>query len=79
MLLSFLGVPFGTVARRLTVDAVRILMYHRFAARDSGRALGSHEFEQQLSYVRRHCSLLHLSELAARLKSGAELPPRPAV
>lgn len=56
------------IARRLTRNAPRILMYHRFAASGSPSHLGRDEFDRQLEEIGRHYRVVTLGELAAELR-----------
>lgn len=65
------------LARRLTAQPARILMYHHFSAAPAagGDRTAAHLFRQQLLHLRRHYRPVRLRELAARLAAGE--PPAP--
>ena len=66
------------VARALSAGMPRILMYHNFAGPNEHDpdALNVEGIRLQLSYLRRHFNVLHLSRLAELMASGDRLPAR---
>lgn len=54
----------------------RILVYHRFG--ENSRSITPQGFEQQLRFLRQHCTVIHLTRLVAALR-GIEPMPRNAV
>lgn len=76
---GLVGAPLRPLARWLTRDRVRILFYHRFAARSRRGRLGADVLEGQLRHLRRHFNLVRLADVAAALKTRSPLPVRPAV
>jgi len=67
------------LARALTGDSPRILMYHRFACESSSKALGVDEFEYQVRQVVRYFRPKTLKQLAAELESSRGVEPRSVV
>lgn len=65
------------LARRMTRDSPRILMYHRFAAAGEGGdgKIGADEFERQLSEIERHYKVKTLGELAVELRQTGRAEP----
>ena len=63
------------LARLATRDCARVLMYHRFGPGDTNRRLSSEGLDRQLRFLRRHFNVARLSDLVARLKSGAAPEP----
>lgn len=52
------------LARFITRNEPKVLMYHRFAEFDGNGAVGVETFEKQLQYVKRHFHPVTMSELA---------------
>lgn len=67
------------LARRLTAQEPRILMYHRFSEQPSNGAVSAGRFAEQLSYVREHFNPITLNQLVAGLFGGQQLPPNAVV
>jgi len=65
------------IARRLTVQRPRILMYHKFCAERPALAdrTSAHMFRQQLLHLRRHYQPVRLRDLATRLADGGVPAP----
>lgn len=63
------------IARLVTKNRPRILMYHRFGQGDPARILSAKGLDTHLSYLRRHFNVVRLSDLVTRLKSGATFDP----
>jgi peptidoglycan/xylan/chitin deacetylase (PgdA/CDA1 family) len=61
-----------SLARQLTAQPARIVMYHHFSADTPARAdrTSARMFRQQLLHLRRHFRPVRLSELAAQLAAG---------
>ena len=64
------------LARRLTLDRARVLMYHRFGRAGSYRRLNVQVFEAHLRYIRDHFQPVPLSRIVESLRSGQSLPEK---
>lgn len=62
------------IARMLTRHSPRILMYHRFAAQKTAKALGVDEFEYQVREIANHFNPTTLGQLVSDLKQGSAKP-----
>jgi len=58
------------LARAMTKDEPRILMYHRFGIRGQFRRMPVDAFEEQIIYLRRHYEVVSLAELVKVLRPG---------
>src|SRR5262245_59071460 len=67
--------PFRLVNRNKAV----IITYHRFAVDDVPISTRVSTFAEQLDYLEEHYRVVALSELAAQLETGREIPPGLAV
>lgn len=65
------------LARRLTRDSPRILMYHRFAAAGGGGGgkLGADEFDRQLAEITRYYRVKTLGDLVVELRQTGRAEP----
>ncbi len=70
----------SALARHLTADRPRILMYHNFSGERPAGAdrTSAHLFRQQLLHLRRHYRPVRLKELGRHLADG-RVPPAPCV
>ena len=68
--------PYGlyAFARLLTRSTPRILMYHRFSEKEKKNKVSAATFEQQLVYLKKHFTILSLSELRNYLIEGRKPP-----
>ena len=68
----------SALARHLTAERPRILMYHNFSGATSAVAdrTSAHLFRQQLLYLRRHYRPVRLKELGRHLADGGVPPAR---
>lgn len=65
------------IARRLTIQQPRILMYHKFCGEAAAPVdrTSAHMFRQQLLHLRRHYHPVRLRDLATRLAEGGAPAP----
>ena len=56
----------------------RILLYHRFAPRDTPRDMGVSTFERQIEFLKRKFRIFPLSDLVARKRAGEVMPANAA-
>ena len=64
--------------REVNKSKVLIVTYHRFSHTEDGRSTTDKMFEEQVSYLNNHYSLVSLSAIANSLTGGKSLPPRTA-
>ena len=64
--------------REVNKSKVLIVTYHRFSDIADGRTTTDKMFEEQVSYLSQHYSLVPLSSIANSLTNGKSLPPRTA-
>ena len=76
VLQQWVGCSLGGLARKLTSDRARILMYHRFGRAGSYRRFDIEVFEAQLRYIRDHFHPIQLSRIVESLQSGQSLPEK---
>lgn len=67
------------LARHLTADQPKLLMYHRFSKNSNGHAVSEKVFEQQLQVIKKFFNPMTLVELAAIKQSGNPLPKHAVV
>jgi peptidoglycan/xylan/chitin deacetylase (PgdA/CDA1 family) len=67
--------PFHSLNQR----KVLILMYHRFSNSPDPFKISKDEFEEHLSYLVKHNTVLSLDEVIEARNSGRKLPPNPTV
>ena len=79
MIRSFAKAAAGPVARALTSESARVLMYHRFGDGSSRRSLGARLFAAHLEYLTRHFRVRPLREVVAALEEGRPLDDRTVV
>lgn len=72
----WVGYSLDGLARRLTPDRARVLMYHRFGRAGSYRRLDVEVFEAHLRYIRDHFQPVPLSRIVESLRSGQDLPEK---
>lgn len=60
--------------RRANRGKALILMYHRFSQSDDGFSTSARVFSEHLEYLKRHYSLVPLSQLARHIRGGERLP-----
>lgn len=60
--------------RRLSPQAARILMYHRFSRHEQPRAMSAECFEGQLRHLVKHYQPMPLAEMVRALRAGTPLP-----
>lgn len=74
-----LSITLGPLARALTRQYARILMYHRFSARAQARRMSAGVFEEQLRYITRNFTPRPLREVVDRLRLHRSLDSRSVV
>ncbi|HUI58641.1 MAG TPA: polysaccharide deacetylase family protein [Steroidobacteraceae bacterium] len=74
-----LSITLGPLARALTRQYARILMYHRFSAHARPRRLSASVFEEHLRYITRHFTPRPLRDVVDRLRSRRSFDSRSVV
>jgi peptidoglycan/xylan/chitin deacetylase (PgdA/CDA1 family) len=62
------------LARRLTAEQPRILMYHRFVAEPGSGAVSARSFEKQVAHIAQHYRPMTVSEMIRCCFEGEKLP-----
>jgi peptidoglycan/xylan/chitin deacetylase (PgdA/CDA1 family) len=62
------------IARMPSRNSARILMYHRFSARQTPRRLSADMFERHVRFISRYFEPCHVSTIARAVASGKRLP-----
>lgn len=74
-----LSITLGPLARALTRNYARILMYHRFGAHGQPRRMSANVFEEHVRYLARNFTLRPLREVVDRLRSQRSFDSRSVV
>lgn len=67
------------LARLLTSQQPKILMYHRFSAEKKGHEVTAATFEKQLQMIKRYFNPMTLAQLAAHMRTHGNTPKHAAV